>query len=132
MNSCVIELPYPPSANAMYRAVGGRVLMSEQGRRYVTAMQIVVTRYRRNNPIEGVMPASFGSARLEVLFEVYPPDNKKRDLGNLDKALCDSLTKAGVWDDDSQIDDLRFLRIKGHPFVNGGMIIANISVITSP
>lgn len=126
MSNCIIELPYPPSANAMYRAVGGRVIMSEQGRNYVTAVQIAVTKYRRNNPIEGVMPASFGSARLDVLFKVHCPDNKKRDLGNLDKALCDSLTKAGVWDDDSQIDDLHFSRKN---VIKDGLIVANISVI---
>ena len=129
MTTCNIELPYPPSANAMYRAVGGRVIMSEQGRRYVTAVQIAVTKYRRNNPTPGTMPASFGSARLEVLFQVHCPDNRKRDLGNLDKALCDSLTKCGVWDDDSQIDDLHFKRSE---VVKGGMIVAQVRVLTSP
>ena len=33
---------------------------------------------------------------------LYPPDARRRDIDNYNKALCDALTHAGVWEDDSQ------------------------------
>lgn len=44
---------------------------------------------------------------LAVEITFYPPDRRKRDLDNLPKSLFDSLTDAGVWKDDSLIQDLR-------------------------
>jgi len=40
---------------------------------------------------------------VEVNVVLYPPDKRRRDLDNYQKALFDSLTHAGVWGDDSQI-----------------------------
>ena len=45
---------------------------------------------------------------------------------NIFKALGDSLTHAGVWDDDSQIDDLRITRGE---VIRGGMLDVKIEVI---
>ena len=53
------------------------------------------------------MPAT---DRLAVTIRVYPPDRRRRDLDNLTKSILDLLTKAKVWIDDSQIDDLRIIR----------------------
>ncbi|MEY4713325.1 MAG: hypothetical protein RIS88_2775 [Pseudomonadota bacterium] len=38
------------------------------------------------------------------------PDRRRRDLDNTLKATQDAMTHAGIWDDDSQIDDLRIVR----------------------
>jgi crossover junction endodeoxyribonuclease RusA len=40
-------------------------------------------------------------------IEVLRPDNRRRDLDNLLKATQDSMCYAGIYDDDSQIQDLR-------------------------
>jgi crossover junction endodeoxyribonuclease RusA len=48
--------------------------------------------------------------RLSVEILCYPPDNRKRDLDNLPKAVLDACTHAGVWLDDSQIDHLEITR----------------------
>jgi len=40
---------------------------------------------------------------VEVTVLLYPPDKRRRDLDNYQKALFDSLTHARVWADDSQI-----------------------------
>ncbi len=45
--------------------------------------------------------------RLRVWITATMPDRRKRDLDNLGKATLDALTHAGVWEDDSQIYDLR-------------------------
>jgi crossover junction endodeoxyribonuclease RusA len=39
-------------------------------------------------------------------MSVHAPDRRRRDLDNVLKSTLDSLTHAGVWDDDSQIDQL--------------------------
>jgi crossover junction endodeoxyribonuclease RusA len=43
---------------------------------------------------------------LVVTLTAFPPDKRRRDLDNLPKVVLDSLTKAGVWKDDSQIQRL--------------------------
>ena len=47
------------------------------------------------------------TAPLKVVIGVARPDRRRRDLDNLLKSTLDSLTHAGVWEDDSQIIDLR-------------------------
>jgi crossover junction endodeoxyribonuclease RusA len=48
--------------------------------------------------------------RVAVFVRAFMPDNRRRDIMNLEKILSDSLTSAGVWLDDSQIDDFRIVR----------------------
>ena len=48
--------------------------------------------------------------RLYVTITAYQPDNRRRDLDNLPKAILDALQHAGVYEDDSQIDELRIGR----------------------
>jgi crossover junction endodeoxyribonuclease RusA len=44
---------------------------------------------------------------LRVVIEAWRPDKRRRDLDNLLKATLDGLAHAGVYEDDSQIVDLR-------------------------
>ncbi len=48
--------------------------------------------------------------RVAVFVRAFMPDKRRRDIMNLEKILSDSLTSAGVWLDDSQIDDFRIVR----------------------
>ena len=50
--------------------------------------------------------------RLSVTVILAPPDNRVRDVDNYMKCLLDALTHAGVWVDDSQIDQLPIYRAK--------------------
>ena len=97
----MLTLPWPPTANTYYRHVGAEVKISEKGRVYrkLVADQVLIQR-----------GAKLFTGRLEVLIHAFPPDKRKRDLDNLFKSLLDSLTKAGVWLDDSQIDSLKIVR----------------------
>jgi crossover junction endodeoxyribonuclease RusA len=46
-----------------------------------------------------------GPIRMEIV--AFRPDNRKRDLDNLLKAVLDGMAKALIYEDDSQIRDLR-------------------------
>ena len=45
--------------------------------------------------------------KLIVVYSLKRPDKRKRDLGNLEKALSDILVSTGIIEDDSNIEDLR-------------------------
>jgi crossover junction endodeoxyribonuclease RusA len=61
---------------------------------------------------------------LGVHVHVGPPDRRRRDLDNTQKALLDSLQHAGVYRDDSQINDLRITR---YAPAKGGIVIVQIA-----
>ncbi len=109
-----LTLPWPPTVNHYWRNVSGRTLISSQGRAYREQVGWAV-RVARNPP----WPES---ARLCVAIEAQAPDKRRRDLDNLPKSVLDALTDAGVWADDSQIDDLRIWRGP----VGAGQIVVTI------
>lgn len=102
----VMTLPWPPTVNTYYRHVvigrAPRTLISEAGRRYREVVKAQVAG-QVENALEG---------DLEVFVEAWFPDRRRRDLDNLLKSLLDSLTHAGVWQDDSQIIDLRIRKAR--------------------
>lgn len=95
MEEVSFDLPWPPSVNRYYRHVGPRVLISREGRKY---RMMVVSR------LGGHFKKLSGA--VAFIAECYPPDRRRRDLDNLLKCLQDSVTAAGVLDDDSQIKRL--------------------------
>lgn len=120
-----ITLPFPPTVNTYYRHVvigkAPRTLISEPGRRYREAVKARVAE-SRFDPLQGL---------LSVSVEVWVPDRRKRDVDNLSKALLDSLTHAGVWSDDSQVDDLRIYRARDGlgQLLIGGMVKVHITEV---
>ena len=92
----LIELPYPPSVNHYYRHVGQRVLISREGRLYREKVGATLARW-------GVSPLA---GPLATVIDVYPPDRRRRDLDNVQKALLDALQQGGAYQDDSQITQL--------------------------
>ena len=99
----MIELPWPPSVNTYWRIWKNRILVSERGREYRrTVAKLSLYHGFRH----------YGTDRLKLTIYAYPPDRRKRDMDNLNKATLDSLQAAGVYKDDEQIDDLRVIRCK--------------------
>lgn len=88
-----LELPFPPSVNHYYRRVGPRTLISREGRRFREEVCALLA-------AAGVKPLA-GPIRVEI--EVYPPDRRRRDIDNVQKALFDALEHGGAYRDDSQI-----------------------------
>lgn len=115
-----LTLPWPPSANRYWRhpssgPLAGRHLISAEGRAYRSAVHVALVEQLQRHPRL--------RQRLVVQVEAAPPDNRARDLDNLSKALMDALTHAGLWVDDSQIDDVRVLRRLPQP---GGRIVLTV------
>ena len=111
-----VELPFPPSVNHYYRRVGPRTLISREGRRFRERVCAIL--------------ASFGIAGLEgplhLEIEVYPPDEQRRDIDNVQKALLDALQHGGLYADDSQIKKLN-IEMRGP--VRGGRTLVRLEEI---
>lgn len=110
-----LMLPWPPSTNRYWRHVDGKALLSSEGRSYIKAVSKVAATARAN----GQLPQEPLQTRLAVLLHAFVPDTKARDLDNLLKASLDAMTVAGVYADDSQIDDLHVIRCER---VRGGLL----------
>lgn len=101
-----VTLPYPPTMNTYWRQFNGRMIISRGGRTF-RAEVISILSAVKMNPFAG---------RIAVEIDVYPPDNRRRDLDNLQKPLLDALQHGGAYEDDSQIDRLvteRCAKIEG-------------------
>lgn len=97
-----LTLAHPPTANTYYRRSGHIMHISKRGKQFALSVTADVL-----NQL-GKPPKLTG--RLSVLLRVNAPDKRKRDIDNVVKPSLDALTKAGVWQDDSQLDDIQILR----------------------
>ncbi|MBN2448154.1 MAG: RusA family crossover junction endodeoxyribonuclease [Phycisphaerae bacterium] len=110
----LLTLPYPPSVNHYWRHFRGRVLISREGRAYRKVVVALLAGSGNHWPSD---------ARLALCMDVYPPDRRRRDLDNAQKASLDSIEHAGVYADDGQIDLLITRRCEP---VKGGKLIVRI------
>lgn len=108
-----LELPYPPSVNHYYRHVGPRMLISREGRAYREKVCAILTAL-------GIRPMT---GPLDVQVEIFPPDRRRRDLDNVQKALFDALEHGGAYINDSQIVKLAIEKCDP---VTGGRTIVRI------
>ncbi len=109
-------LPWPPSVNTYWRNFNGRMIISAKGREYRETVGDQMT-------LQKMVKHYTGLLRVEI--EAFRPDKRRRDLDNLLKATLDGLAHAGVYEDDSQIVDLR---IYWAPVI-GGMLKIKIEEI---
>lgn len=110
-------LPFPPSNNTYWRHPGnGLHLISERGRAYRRFVADVVMIQRiGSKPLAG---------DLDVQIVACRPNKLRRDLDNIPKAVLDSLTKARLWIDDSQIQKLS---IEWGEYAKGGELRVYVS-----
>ena len=109
----VLELPWPPSVNHYWRMGHNRIYLGAEGRRY-KAMVAGIVRHAGLTPLDG---------DVSIEMEAYPPDRRRRDLDNLQKALWDSLGKAGLYDDDSQVKHFQAWMLSP---MEGGKVIVRV------
>ena len=118
-----LTLPFPPSVNTYWRApnrgpLKGRHLISAAGRTFQSAACAAILDQLRRLPKPSTEPAT-----VEILL--FPPDARRRDIDNYNKALFDALTHAGVWEDDSQV---KKMLVEWGPIVKGGSVEITISL----
>ena len=117
-------LPWPPSANKQHV---NRRARTKTGKTYIARMtspEVVAYReeVRRAVRVGHVTPPGL-CGRLSIVMLACPPAvNRVRDLDNLAKVVLDSLTLAGVIDDDSLFDHQEIFR--GNSFQDGRLLVA--------
>ncbi|RKS87310.1 crossover junction endodeoxyribonuclease RusA [Orbus hercynius] len=112
-----LTLPYPPTVNHYWGAVGNRRYIKPQGIQFRNEVTGIVLQNKANKKL---------SERIRVDINAYMPDRRKRDLDNINKAIFDALTHSGVIIDDDQIDILHSERKE---VLKGGKIEIIISEI---
>ena len=110
-----LDLPYPPSVNRLWRQFRGRTLKSAVYRDWTKEAAL------RVGQVETIV------GPFEVIFEAQRPDNRRRDLDNLPKAMMDCLTDCKVIEDDSLCQSLTIRWKPG--VVKGGTMKAWVKAV---
>lgn len=95
------NLPFPPTTNHMHINAGRRRF---RGKEYVAFCGLV------QNIVEREKIPAMGAQRLAVAIWLHWPNRRRGDVDNRVKPVLDALQRAGVYDDDSQIDELHVYR----------------------
>jgi len=99
-------------------------MLTKAGRAYREKVWLAVIQKDKPSVITGL---------VTVLFELYMPDKRRRDVDNLPKGMLDGLTHAGIWTDDDLVDDMRIKRVRdseGNLIIEkGGRVHVTITVL---
>ena len=118
MKEVKLELPWPPSINRIWKTTSkGGWYSTTEAKNY---RQLIVY-MAASQKLQGAFPKG---VKIQLNVSAYPPDNRKRDLDNLAKVVCDGLQDAGVYNNDSQI---KILHMEMREVRKGGMIVLIIS-----
>ena len=108
-----LTLPYPPSVNSYLKTANMTTrFISKKGLAFRSAVRMAVP--ANLEPMTG---------RLQVNVMLHARDKIRRDIDNPLKILMDSLQRAGVFKDDSQIDKML---VERGDIIKGGMCIVTI------
>ncbi len=105
MKSVSVQVPWPPSANRYWRKYRGRMVVSEEARKYKDEISILALTWQIKT----------FKTRLSLKIFAYPPDRRVRDIDNILKIAIDSLQYAGIYENDGQIDRIYIERGISHP-----------------
>jgi len=97
-----LRLPIPLSVNGLYRTWHGRMLLSKRGRDWA---KIAIPMIKEQ------AHGMYFTGRISVVYRYAFKTAARCDIFNYEKILSDCITKAGIWKDDSQIDDGRVIRL---------------------
>ena len=98
----ILHLPWPPTINSYYK-------MTRQMQRYLDP-KVREFRQKVADCTNEQAPGLTLDTPLFMEVYLYPPDRRKRDLDNYMKGLLDAITEAGLWTDDSLVDQLFIYR----------------------
>lgn len=121
----LLALPFPPSVNHYWRHV---TLKTKKGTRAATLISEAGRKYQKTVQQHCLGVRGMGDVdRLRVVVTLIMPDRRRRDIDNYQKSLFDALTHAGIWGDDSQVDQIIIQRALVKP---PGGVQVRISPIT--
>lgn len=100
MKEIFLDLPLPPSVNSYWGFSGSRRFLTLQAREFKVQVAHIVSQ----------QPIKFGNARLSLTVTLCFKDRRRADIDNRIKSLLDALVQSGLFDDDSQIDELHIYR----------------------
>jgi len=106
-----LDLPYPPSVNTYWRSNGKRRYISPAGVKFTEEVSLIVKMQK---------PKTFADKQVAISVMIHPRSKRKFDLDNTLKAILDALMKAGMYDDDSQIE---YIEIARGEQVDGGKAV---------
>ncbi len=118
MPTLIIELPWPPSVNHIWRRWGHRTLLSKAGRVF----------YKATEPIIAVAMLEADVTTLTcpvaLALGLHPPTRRVIDCDNRIKPAQDALKRGGLLLDDSQIYHVEATRLCVQP---PGLCIATLT-----
>lgn len=117
MSSIRINLPFPPTVNHIWKSSGHRRYLSKEYEAFLGIVGVIVGRER--------VP-KFGTKRLAVALELHGPNKRKYDIDNRVKAVLDALARAGVYEDDEQVD---LLAVNRGDIVKGGLCVLSLEAL---
>lgn len=94
-------LPWPVSSNSLHAPWNGGMVLTAEARQYYWAMKELLQR-------EWGLPPMLGRLKAEVW--IHESDLRARDINNYTKSLFDALEGAGIFENDSQIDQTMLYR----------------------
>ena len=110
-----LSLPFPPSINTYWGFHGHRRFLTKKANVF---KQLVASAVKQHPP--------FGTQKLSISLDFYPPDRRIRDIDNPVKPLLDALVAAGLFEDDSQV---KVLNLKMNDPIKYGLTKVKISVL---
>ncbi|MBQ6827336.1 MAG: RusA family crossover junction endodeoxyribonuclease [Thermoguttaceae bacterium] len=110
-----IFLPWPPSANKIWRNLRGSrgLYLAKEYKRFVDESKIWL--WKQGSP------RVLGDENLEVVIKLYPPTKRGYDVDNRIKPTLDALTKVGFWRDDKIAR--KVTAIACDPIPGGGAVV---------
>lgn len=108
-----LVLPWPPSANRIWRNVSGRTYVSREYKKFLDAVgaevdEIKIKKRIRSINVNGKNVLMGGKFNVEIVL--HPPNKRPFDVDNRIKPVLDALTKSGVWNDDADVDQVSAIR----------------------
>ncbi len=92
-----VTLPYPPTANLIWRRAGARTIRSPKYEAWRAECAVLIRAETRGQGLCGP---------YAMTLQIGKPDRRRRDLDNLIKPCGDVLVMAGAVADDSDCQDI--------------------------
>jgi crossover junction endodeoxyribonuclease RusA len=116
MTEITLILPLPPSVNSYWGFAGSRRFLTLAAREFKIEVAHIVSHASN----------TFGDKRLSLTTTLHFKDRRKSDIDNRIKSLLDALVQAGLFDDDSQVDELH---VYSGEIIRQGKAIVTISEV---